>query len=95
MATTKAPAKNLSAKKRVKRNAHRASINSDRRNSIRTSVKKVEAALAAGDSKVAETALKAVQPALARGVSKGVLNKNAASRKLSRLTARLKTLKKA
>jgi small subunit ribosomal protein S20 len=95
MATTKAPAKNLSAKKRVKRNSRRASINSDRRNSIRTSVKKVEAALASGDSKAAETALKNVQPALARGVSKGVLNKNAASRKLSRLSARLKTLKKA
>lgn len=86
---------NASAKKRVKRNSHRAAINSNRRNSIRTFLKKVETALASGDSKAAEAALKVVQPELDRGVAKGVLNKNAASRKLSRLSSRIKTLKQA
>lgn len=86
---------NASAKKRVKRNEIRAAINGNRRNSIRTFVKKVEAALLAGDAKAADEAMKTVQPELSRGVAKGILNKNAASRKLSRLNARIKTLKKA
>lgn len=86
---------NASAKKRVKRNEARAVINGNRRNSIRTFVKKVEAALLAGDASAATEALKKVQPELGRGVSKGILTKNAAARKMSRLTARIKTLKKA
>ncbi|MDB5490939.1 MAG: ribosomal protein [Micavibrio sp.] len=86
---------NASAKKRVKRNEHRATINGARRNSIRTFIKKVEAALLAGDANAATEALKVVQPELARGVSKGIVEKNAASRKMSRLSARIKTLKKA
>ena len=87
-------ANHASAKKRIRRNARRAVINGDRTSRIRTSVKKVEAALAAGDVKKAETALKAVQPELDRGVAKGVLPKKTASRKLSRLNAKLKALKK-
>lgn len=91
----KAPVKNGSAKKRTRRNEARAVVNSDRRNSIRTFIKKVELALTSGDASAAETALKTVQPKLDRGVAKGILNKNAASRKLSRLTARVKALKQA
>lgn len=84
---------NDSAKKRVRRNEARATINSDRRNALRTFVKKVELALSAGDAAAAEEALKTVQPKLARGVAKGVIEKNTAARKMSRLNARVKALK--
>ena len=86
---------NASAKKRVRRNEKRAVMNNAARSAIRTFVKKVELALNAGDANAAEAALKEVQPKLDRGAAKGLLKKNAASRKMSRLTARLKTLKKA
>lgn len=84
---------NASAKKRVRRNEARATINSNRRNEMRTFVKKVELALSAGDAAAAEAALKTVQPKLARGVAKGVIEKNTAARKMSRLNARVKALK--
>lgn len=80
------------AKKRIRRNERRAEINGARVGRIRTFVKKVEAALAAGDKSAATTALAAVQPELARGVAKGVLHKNTASRKFARLTKRLSAL---
>lgn len=80
------------AKKRIRRNARRAEINGARVGRIRTFVKKVEAALAAGDRDAATAALVAVQPELARGVAKGVLHKNTASRKFSRLTKAVGTL---
>lgn len=86
---------NASAKKRVRRNEKRAAINGIARSALRTFVKKVELALAAGDVKAAEEALKTVQPKLARSASRGLIEKNAASRKMSRLSARIKTLKKA
>ena len=80
------------AKKRIRRNAARAEINGARVSRIRTFVKQVESALAAGDKKAAADALKRVQPELARGVAKGVFHKNTASRKLSRLTRRVTAL---
>lgn len=80
------------AKKRIRRNARRAEINGARVGRIRTFVKKVEAAIVAGDREAATTALANVQPELARGVAKGVLHKNTASRKFSRLTKRLAAL---
>ena len=80
------------AKKRIRRNARRATINHSRVSRIRTFVKQVESALAAGDKDAARAALQRVQPELARGVSKGVLHKNTAARKLSRLTRRLTAL---
>ena len=80
------------AKKRIRRNQRRAEINGIRVGRIRTFVKKVEAALAAGDKAAAATALQAAQPEMARGVSKGVLHKNTASRKFSRLTKRVAAL---
>ena len=80
------------AKKRIRRNARRADINRARVSRIRTFVKQAETALAAGDKDQAKAALAKVQPELARGVSKGVVHKNTASRKLSRLTKRLVAL---
>jgi small subunit ribosomal protein S20 len=80
------------ARKRIRRNARRAEINGARVSRIRTFVKQVETALLAGDKDKAREALKRVQPELARGVSKGVLHKNVAARKLSRLTKRLVAL---
>lgn len=74
------------AKKRIRRNERRAEINGARVGRIRTFIKKVEAAIAAGDKDAATTALTAVQPELARGVAKGVFHRNTASRKFARLT---------
>jgi small subunit ribosomal protein S20 len=79
------------ARKRIRRNERRAEINGNRLSRIRTFVKKVEAAIEGGDKSAAE-ALKAAQPELARGVARGVLHKNTASRKLSRLTKRVAAL---
>lgn len=80
------------AKKRIRRNTRRAEINHARIGRIRTFVKKVEAALDAGDKAAASAAIAAVQPELARGVAKGVLHKNTASRKFARLTKRVAAL---
>jgi small subunit ribosomal protein S20 len=80
------------AKKRIRRNARRAEVNGNRVGRIRTFVKKAESALAAGDKETAAAALAQVQPELARGVAKGVLHKNTASRKYSRLSKRLSAL---
>ena len=80
------------AKKRIRRNDRRAVVNGNRIGRIRTFVKKVESALEAGDKEAATVALASAQPEIARGVAKGVLHKNTASRKFSRLTKRLAAL---
>ena len=80
------------AKKRIRRNANRAAVNGARVSRIRTFVKAVESALDSGDKKAAVAALKAAQPEMARGVARGVLHKNTASRKFSRLTKRVSAL---
>ncbi len=80
------------AKKRIRRNNRRAEINTNRVGRIRTFIKKVESALAAGDKEAATVALAQVQPELQRGVSKGVLHKNTVARKISRLAKRAKAL---
>ena len=85
-------ANHKSAKKRIRRNANRAEINKSRISRIRTFLKRVETAIASGDKGAAKTALKEAQPELMRGVSKGVLHKNTASRKMSRLSAKVKTV---
>ncbi len=85
-------ANHKSAKKRIRRNANRAEINKSRLSRIRTFLKRVEAAIASGDKGAAQTALKAAQPELMRGVSKGVFHKNTASRKMSRLSAKVKAV---
>ncbi|MEO5866640.1 MAG: 30S ribosomal protein S20 [Sphingomonas sp.] len=80
------------AKKRIRRNERRAEVNGNRVGRIRTFVKKAEAALASGDKTAATEAMAQMQPELARGVAKGVLHKNTASRKFARLTKRLTAL---
>ncbi|MEP7316754.1 MAG: 30S ribosomal protein S20 [Sphingomicrobium sp.] len=80
------------AKKRIRRNTKRAEINGNRVSRIRTFIKAVESALDAGDKGAAADALKAAQPELARGVARGVVHKNTASRKFSRLTKRVSAL---
>jgi small subunit ribosomal protein S20 len=80
------------AKKRIRRNERRTIVNTNRVSRIRTMVKKVELALAAGDKTAATAALTAVQPELARGVAKGVYHKNTAARKFGRLTKRVNAL---
>lgn len=85
-------ANHASSKKRIRRNARRTDINGARRSRIRTFVKKVETALLAGDKEAAQSALNTVQPEMLRGVAKGILHKNNAARKLSRLSQRIKAL---
>jgi small subunit ribosomal protein S20 len=80
------------AKKRIRRNARRTEVNGARVSRIRTFVKQLESALEAGDKDQAQAAMKKVQPELARGVAKGVVHKNTASRKISRLTKRVAAL---
>ena len=80
------------AKKRIRRNERRKIVNTNRVSRIRTFIKKVEAAIETGDQAVANEALKAMQPELARGVARGVVHKNVAARKLSRLNKRVVAL---
>jgi small subunit ribosomal protein S20 len=80
------------ARKRIHRNNRRAEINGARMSRIRGFVKKVETAIAGGDKKAAEAAFKDAQPELARGIARGVLHKNTAARKLSRLSKRIAAL---
>ncbi len=80
------------AKKRIRRNNARAVINGARVSRIRTHLKRVESAIESGDKEQAQNALKAAQPELARGVARGVLHKNTASRKMSRLSKRVSAL---
>lgn len=80
------------AKKRIRRNARRADINNARISRIRTFVKEVESAIAAGNKKDAAEALRQAQPEMARGVARGVLHKNTAARKFSRLAKRVASL---
>ncbi len=81
-----------SAKKRARRALARTAINNARRSRIRTYVKKVETAIAGSDKEAARAALKAAEPELMRGVSKGLLHRNNAARKISRLAARVKSI---
>lgn len=74
------------ARKRIRRNTSRTVVNTNRVSRIRTYIKAVEAAVEAGDKDKAVAALKTVQPEIARGVARGVMHKNTASRKFSRLT---------
>jgi small subunit ribosomal protein S20 len=81
-----------SAKKAIRQTERRTATNRARLSRVRSFIKKVESAIESGDKKVAADALKAAQPEMHRGVRAGVLHRNTASRKLSRLSARIKTL---
>ena len=85
-------ANSAQSKKRARQNAARFAVNKMRRSRIRTFLRTVEEAIASGDKNAAQDALKAAQPELMRGVTKGVFHKNTAARKMSRLSARVKTL---
>ena len=80
------------AKKRARQNAARFAVNKMRRSRIRTYLRAVEEAIASGDQKAAAEALKVAQPELMRGVTKGVMHKNTAARKMSRLSSRVKAI---
>ena len=81
------------AKKRIRRNERRAEINGNRLSRIRTFVKKVELAIASGNAEEAKAAFLVAEPELVKGAQAGVLHKNTASRKVSRLAARVKDMK--
>lgn len=85
-------ANNDQSKKRARQSEARYAVNKARRSRIRTFLRKVEEAIASGDADAAATALKAAQPELARGVTKGVLHKNTVARKMSRLSSRVKAV---
>ncbi|MEO6224959.1 MAG: 30S ribosomal protein S20 [Sphingomicrobium sp.] len=80
------------AKKRIRRNANRATVNHSRISRIRTFIKQVESAIAAGKQDDAAEALKKMQPEMFRGVARGIIHKNTASRKFSRLSKRVASL---
>jgi small subunit ribosomal protein S20 len=80
------------SKKRARQSEARYAINKARRSRIRTFLRKVEEAIASGDADAAAAALKAAQPELSRGVSKGILHKNTVARKMSRLSSRVKSV---
>lgn len=86
-------AQHNSALKRIRRDEKRTLLNHSRLSRIRTFIKKVEAALAKGDKSSAQTALNIAQPEIMRGVTKGVLHRNMAARKMSRLNAQVVKLK--
>ena len=81
-----------SAEKRIRQTAVRTQVNTNRVSRIRSFIKKVEVAIQGGDQATASEALRVAQPEVMRGVSKGVLKQNTASRKISRLSARVKAM---
>lgn len=83
-----------SAKIRIRRNARRDAINTSRMSKTRTAIRKVEEAIASGSKSAAAEALKNAQPIVQRSATKGLLHKKTAARKISRLSARVKALKK-
>lgn len=85
-------ANTTSAKKATRKIARRTEVNKARRSRMRTFLRKVEEAIASGDKNAASEALKAAQPEIMRAAQKGVVHKNTASRKVSRLAHRIGAL---
>jgi len=85
-------ANTASAKKAVRKMARRTEVNRDRRSRIRTFIRKVEEAISSGDKDAAAAALRLAQPEVMRGAQKGIFHKNMASRKISRLSQRIKAI---
>ena len=81
-----------SAKKAVRVTARRTAVNKTRRSRVRGFMRKVEEAIASGDKAAAAEALKVAQPEIMRGAQKGIMHKNTASRKISRLSGRIKSI---
>ncbi|MEM7685598.1 MAG: 30S ribosomal protein S20 [Paracoccaceae bacterium] len=80
------------AKKRVRQIMRRTAVNQSRRSRVRTYVRKVEEAIASGDQAAAREAFKSAQPEIMRGASKGIMHRNTAARKISRLNHRIKSM---
>lgn len=80
------------SKKRARQIERRTAVNKARRSRIRTFLRRVEEAISAGDGTKAAEALKAAQPELMRGVSRGIVHRNTAARKMSRLSSRVKAI---
>ncbi|WGJ15074.1 30S ribosomal protein S20 [Methylocapsa sp. D3K7] len=87
-------ANTASAKKAVRKIEHRTAINRSRRSQMRTYVRKVEEAIAAGDQGAASAALRVAEPLVMRAAQKGIVHANTASRKVSRLSKRINALSK-
>ncbi|MEM6461745.1 MAG: 30S ribosomal protein S20 [Pseudomonadota bacterium] len=85
-------ANTASAKKATRKIARRTEVNKSRRSRVRNHVRKVEEAIASGDQAAAAEAFKHAQPELMRAATKGVMHKNTASRKVSRLARRVKAI---
>lgn len=83
-----------SGKKRIRRNARRATLNKSRISEMRGGIRKLEEAIKSGDAEAAKAALKAAQPSIARVAGKKIISKKTASRKISRLSARVKKIVK-
>lgn len=81
-----------SAKKMVRKIVRKTAVNKSRKTQMRTHVKKVEEAIASGDKTAAAAAFKAAEPQLARSAQKGVIHARTASRKVSRLAARVRAM---
>ena len=82
----------LSAKKRIRQTKRRTEVNIRRLNALRSSIRKVEAAITAGNKSAAEAALRVAEPQMMRGAGKGAVNRNTMSRRLSRLSRQIKRL---
>ncbi len=80
------------AKKRIRQIANRTEVNRDRRGNMRTQIRRVEEAIASGDREAAAGALSAAEPVLTRAAQKGILHRNTAARKVSRLSSRVKAM---
>ncbi|WP_419907520.1 30S ribosomal protein S20 [Hoeflea sp.] len=85
-------ANTASAKKATRKIARRTEVNKARRSRVRGYIRKVEEAIASGDKDAAAEALKQAQPELMRAATKGVVHRNTASRKVSRLAKRVKAI---
>ncbi len=85
-------AQHKQAKKRIRQIVRRTKVNRNRVSRIRTYIKGVETAIASGDKEAAQSALRAAQPEIMRGVTKGVIHRNQAARKISRLSAGIKAI---
>ena len=85
-------ANTTSAKKATRKIARRTEVNKSRRTRMKTSLRKMEEVLSTGDKQAAQDQLRQVQPVIMKAASKGIIHKNAASRKVSRLSSRVKAL---
>ncbi|MEC8621514.1 MAG: 30S ribosomal protein S20 [Pseudomonadota bacterium] len=82
----------MSAKKRMRQTARKTEVNRARRSRIRTFIKKIDLAVQSGDKADAQLALKLAQPEIMRGVTRGIMHRNTAARKISRMAARIQAL---